>query len=177
MKRAKGAAVAVTVLAVLCLAGYFIFGNRNYTGYEVVQELEISEVLEYAEVDGALVRCGKEGAQAIAKDGTLLWNVTYGTMKNPKFVFCGSVMAVADIGAKQYLISDGTGSTKTFSTPYPIQMISVAEQGVTAVLMNGEEKDYIYLYSKEGELYVEIETVVARTVFRWRLRCLRTERS
>ncbi len=165
MKKVKVIGIAVALILVLVAVGYWILGSRNYEGYEVVQELEISDVLEYAEVDGALVRCGKEGAQAIAKDGTLLWNVTYGTMKNPKFVFCGSVMAVADIGAKQYLLSDGTGSTKLFSTPYPIQMVSVAKQGVTAVLMNGEEKDYIYLYDKDGTLLSEIETVVARDGF------------
>jgi len=165
MKKAKIAVIAAAVLLVLCVVGYFALGDRNYEGYEVVRELEISDVLEYAEVDGALVRCGREGAQAVDKEGTLLWNVTYGTMKNPKFVFCGSVMVVADIGAKQYLLSDGTGATKTFSTPYPIQMVSVARQGVTAVLMNGEEKDYICLYGKEGELLSEIETVVARDGF------------
>lgn len=165
MKKGK----ILLAVAVLLLAGgvlaWNILWNQNYESYEVVQELENSEVLEYVEVDGALVRCGKEGAQAVAKDGTLLWNVTYSTMKNPKFVFCGSVMAVADIGAKQYLLSDGTGSTKTFSTPYPIQAISVAKQGVTAVLMNGEERDYIYIYNKDGELHCEIETVVARDGF------------
>lgn len=160
--------VAIGVFGVLLVAGlvvWFVFGSREYSGYEVVRELETSEVLEYAEVDGALVRCGKEGAQAVDKNGTLLWNVTYATMKNPKFVFCGSMMVVADIGAKQYLLSDGTGNTKTFSTPHPIQAVSVAKQGVTAVLMNAEEKDYISLYSKEGELLSEIETVVARDGF------------
>lgn len=165
MKKIKIIGLAAVVVLIIGAVFFFVSAKKNYKGYEVVQELEISDVLEYAEVDGALVRCGREGAQAVAKDGTLLWNVTYGTMKNPKFAFCGSVMAVADIGAKQYLISDGTGSTKTFSTPHPIQMISVADKGITAVLMNGEETDYICLYSKTGELYVEIETVVAQDGF------------
>ncbi len=165
MKKVK---IAAIVFVVLLLAGgivYAVFGKRNYEGHEVVLELDAGEALEYAEVDGELVRCGKEGAQAVAKDGTLLWNVTYETMKNPKFVFCDSMMVVADIGAKQYLLSDGTGSTKSYSVPYPIQMVSVAKNGVTAVLMNAEEEDYIYLYSKEGELLSEIETVVARDGF------------
>ncbi|MBQ8798763.1 MAG: hypothetical protein IJZ55_04270 [Lachnospiraceae bacterium] len=165
MKKNK---ILLIIIGVCLIGGLVVFafmGNKSYEGYEVVQELENSEVLEYVEVDGALVRCGREGAQAVDKDGTLLWNVTYSTMKNPKFVFCGSVMAIADIGAKQYLLSDGTGSTKTFSTPYPIQAIDVAKQGVTAVLMNGEEKDYICIYGKDGELYCEIETVVARDGF------------
>lgn len=165
MKKIRLIGLVVVILLVLGAVGYFMLGNKDYEGYEVVQELEISDVLEYAEVDGALVRCGKEGAQATAKDGTLLWNVTYGTMKNPKFVFCGSVMAVADIGAKQYLLSDGTGATKTFSTPHPIQAVSVAKTGETAVLMNGEKTDYIYIYGKDGTLHVEIETVVARDGF------------
>lgn len=164
----KKVKIAVLVFVILSLAGiavYYFLGNRSYKNYETVQELEISEVSEYAEADGALVRCGKEGAQAVAKDGTLLWNVTYATMKNPKYAFCGSMMVVADIGAKQYLLSDGTGSTKTFTTPYPIQAVSVAKQGVTAVLMNAEEKDYIYLYDKNGTVLSEIETVVARDGF------------
>ncbi len=165
MKKIKVIGLVVAVLMVFAAAGYFIIANKDYKGYEVVQELENNEALEYAEVDGALVRCGREGAQAVAKDGTLLWNVSYGTMKNPKFVFCGSVMVVADIGAKQYMLSDGTGSTKTFSTPYPIQMVDVAKQGVTVVLMNGEENDYICMYSKDGELLTEIETVVSRDGF------------
>ncbi len=165
MKKTKIIVALAAVLLVVGIVVLFVFGSRNYKGYEVVQELEISEVSEYAESGGALIRCGKEGAQAVAKDGTLLWNVTYGTMKNPKFVFCGSIMVVADIGAKQYLISDGSGATKNFSTPYPIQMVSVAKQGVTAVLMNGENTDYIYIYDKDGALLSEIETVVARDGF------------
>lgn len=158
-------AIATGMVLLTGVIAWLVLGNKSYTGYETVLELENGEAVEYAEVDGVLVRCGKEGAQATAKDGTLLWNVTYGTMKNPKYVFCGSVMAVADIGEKQYLLSDGSGTVKTFSTPYPIQMISVAKQGVTAVLMNGEETDYIYLYNKDGELLTEIETVVAQDGF------------
>lgn len=164
----KKVRIATLVFVVLLLGGgivYAVFGKKDYKSFEVVQELETGEALEYVEVDGELVRCGKEGAQAVTKDGTLLWNVTYETMKNPKFEFCGSMMVVADIGSKNYLLSDGTGSTRSFSVPYPIQAVSVAKNGVTAVLMNAEEEDYIYLYSKEGELLSEIETVVARDGF------------
>lgn len=165
MKKVK---IVIPVALLLLFVGavvYFVAGNRTYKGYEVVRELDASEVSEYIEVDGALIRCGSEGAQAVSKDGTLLWNVTYSTMKNPVFAFCGDMMAIADVGAKQYLLSDGTGITKTFSTPHPIQAISVARQGVTAVLMNAEEKDYICIYSKAGELLCEIETVVSRDGF------------
>lgn len=165
MKKFK---IGLAVLLVLCIAGtviYFVSKNRDYTGYEVVKELENSEVQNYTSVDGKLIRCGMEGAQAVSKDGTLLWNITYSTMKNPSFAFCGDMTVIADIGAKQYLLTDGTGITKNFSTPYQIQAICVAKQGVTAVLMNAEDKDYICLYSKEGELLSEIETVVARDGF------------
>jgi len=41
----------------------------------------------------------------------------------------------------------------------------LAKQGVTAVLMNGENTDYIYIYDKDGTLLSEIETVVARDGF------------
>lgn len=158
----------ISAIVVLCIAGiavFFAMKNRKYTGYEVVRELESSEVSEYTSTDGRLIRCGTEGAQAVAADGTLLWNITYDTMKHPKFAFCEDMTVIADIGTKQYLLTDGTGMTKKFSTPYKIQAICVARQGVTAVLMNAEEKDYICLYGKDGDLKVEIETVVARDGF------------
>lgn len=165
MKKVK---ITIVLLLLVLVAGavvYFNRSNREYTGYEVVKELESSEVPNYREVNGSLVRYGAEGAQAVSKDGTILWNITYQTMKDPSFSFCGTMAAVADIGTKQYLLTDGTGITKSFSTPYQIQALCVAKQGVTAVLMNAEEKDYIYLYSKEGEVLAEMETVVARDGF------------
>lgn len=165
MKKVKYAMAAVILIGVAGIAVFLSVKNRKYTGYEVVHELENSEVSDYTVVDGKLIRCGTEGAQAVSEDGTLLWNITYATMKNPSFTFCEDMTAIADIGAKQYLLTDGTGTTRTFSTPYQIQSLCVARQGVTAVLMNAEEKDYICLYSKEGELLSEIETVVARDGF------------
>lgn len=165
MKKAKIAGLVFLVAVVAGIAAYFFLREKTYSDYKVVKELEAGEALEYVQADGALVRCGREGAQAVKADGTLLWNVTYQTMKNPSFVFCKSMMAVADVGGKQYLLSDGSGTTKLYTTPYPIQSISVAKQGVTAVLMNAGETDYIYLYSKEGELLSEIETVVSRDGF------------
>ena len=165
MKKARIAIIALLLIGVVGVAVFFTMKNREYTGYEAVRELENSEVSDYTAVDGRLIRCGTEGAQAVSEDGTLLWNITYGTMKNPSFSFCEKMTVIADIGAKQYLLTDGTGMTKTYSTPYQIQAICVARQGVTAVLMNGADKDYICLYDKDGALLSEIETVVARDGF------------
>ena len=138
MKKIK---IAATIVLVLCLVGIIailVFREKEYTGYEVVRELENSEISEYTVSDGKLIRCGTEGAQAVNGSGNLLWNITYSTMKNPQFVFCGEMTAIADIGAKTFLLADGSGVSHQYTTPYPIQWICVAKQGVTAVLMNGE---------------------------------------
>ncbi len=165
MKKAKWVIAVILVIGAVAVAAFYAAKNREYTAYEVVLELENNEASNYTSADGRLIRCGTEGAQAVAKDGTLLWNITYSTMKNPSFAFCETMTAIADIGGKQFLLTDSSGIAKSFSTPYQIQAICVARQGVTAVLMNAEAKDYIYLYSKDGELLSEIETVVARDGF------------
>lgn len=165
VKKAKFVIAALTLVGVAGATAFFAVKNREYTGYETVRELENSEVSDYTAADGRLIRCGTEGAQAVSADGTILWNITYGTMKNPTFAFCGDMTAIADIGATRYLLADRTGTTKTFTTPYEIQTICVARQGVTAVLMNAGKKDYIYMYDKEGRVLSEIETVVARDGF------------
>jgi len=165
MKKTKLVLLIILLAAIAGAVAYFFLRDKTYSSYKVEKELDAGDALEYVQVDGALIRCGREGAQAVKADGTILWNVSYPTMKNPSFVFCNSMMAVADVGGTQYLLSDGSGSIKSFTAPYPIQSISVSKQGVTAVLMNSDETDYIYLYSKEGELLSEIETVVARDGF------------
>lgn len=165
MKRLGRAAGIVLLLLAAGAAVVYFFGEKEYNGYVQVRELEVSENASYICVDGRLIGYGQEGVQAVAPDGTLQWNITYHSMKNPVFAFCGDWMAAADIGTKELLLANITGVSKTYSTPFPIQKICVAGQGVCAILMNAAEKDYIYLYDKEGTLLSEIETVVSRDGF------------
>ena len=164
-KRVVFVGIPVVLLLVLCVVALRFFGEKEYTGYAEVRELEVRETASYLYADKKLISYGPEGVQAVAADGTLLWNVTYNTMKKPVFSFCGERMLVADIGTKEFLLSDGTGVTKSFSVPHPIQAVCVSKQGICAVLMNVAEKDYIYLYDKEGVLLSEIETVVSQDGF------------
>lgn len=165
MKKAILAGVLVVLLVLTAVAAMRFFGGKEYTGYASVHEIEARESATYFYTDKKLISYGQEGAQAIAADGSLLWNITYKTMKNPIFSFCKDMMLVADVGTKEFLLSDGTGVAKTHSVPYQIQSVSVSRQGVCTILMNEEEKDYIYMYDKDGVLLSEIETVVSRDGF------------
>lgn len=165
MKKAVIAGAVGLLLLIIGAAAWRFLGNKEYTGYASVREIEVRENASCFYSDKKLICYGQEGAQAIAADGTLLWNVTYHTMKNPVFSFCKDMMLVADVGTKEFLLSDGTGVAKTHSVPYQIQNVSVSRQGVCAILMNEDEKDFIYLFDKDGVLLSEIETIVSTDGF------------
>lgn len=160
------------VLLIALVLVFFFFKNRKVKTFVVQKELTDGSVSADMALDTSfvtsgknLVRFDKEGSEAVAPDGTKLWNITYSTMKNPSFSFCGEMTAVADLGAKQYYLTEGDGIARPFTVPFPIQAICVASQGVTAVLMNDIEKDYVNLYDKEGTLLSEICTIVQRDGF------------
>ena len=159
--------IAGAMLILFILAGVALFSHKKkpYQSFEVMRDMEGSATAEYLCNNGCLVRYGQEGARQIDRSGTIRWNVTYNTMKNPIFSFCGDRVAMADIGAKEYLILDGSGVDKRIGTPYEIQAIAVSAQGVTAVMMTGGKTDDIYMYDADGNLLVEIETVVSRDGF------------
>jgi len=165
MKKLFFAGAALLVLLGIGAAVMYFTGDQEYTGYETIKEWEGSDTASYTMADEKLIRYGQEGAQAVAADGTLWWNVTYNSMKKPLYDFCDDKMVVADSGSKEFVVSDGTGVARTYSTPFPIQEVRVAKQGVTAVLMNEDEYDYVYMYDINGTLLTEIETVVAKDGF------------
>lgn len=155
----------VALLLAVGAAAYHYYTERLlFTGYETLSRTEWAEGGSYLKSEKGLIRYTDNGAQAVDENGNLLWNITY-EMKDPMLACCGEMTAIAERGGRRLLVTDAAGTVREIATLYNIQAVAAAEQGVTAVLMNAAEKDYISLYDKNGTLLSEINTVVKNDGF------------
>lgn len=141
--------ISAPIVVILMIAFYFLFqANRTYSGYEVVSKAEKIEGndAKYIAYGDDLLKYSKDGACAMNMDGEILWNGSYDYEK-PFAVTCGKYVAVADIGAKQISVFDGTEKVKVIQTEAAIEQISIAKQGVVAAILEENDKAKICIYN------------------------------
>lgn len=160
--------VAVLVAVLICFIGIGIYYNYNATqtfdGYETIYSTDWQNAGEYVQYGSQVVRYTGNGAEAVDAEGNLLWNITY-EMKNPTIACCGTMTVIGERGGRQLLLSTGSGTVLRETMLYPIYSVAIAKQGVVAVMMNSDDRDYIHVYDKNMSLLYEIGTTVASDGF------------
>ena len=157
------------ILALVILAAavvLVIFGSRiirkwgkTYNTYTVKKEFEMqnSAGASFIVTDKSVVRYTRDGISAFNEDGKEIWNVSY-QMSDPIVDVCGDFAAAADKGSSTLYILDGSGAVHNVTTEYKITQVSVGGQGITAVRMDDGLKDYISVYSIDGNKVVDMMT-------------------
>lgn len=134
--------------------------HKSYTSYKVIhkQERQDSSTAQYERYGSGMIRYSRDGAMAMDSAGNLLWNGTF-EMRDPILDVQDKYVVVSDRGNKTLQIFNGEGKMTTVNVPYSIITSKIANQGVVAVLMDGDGVNYIKLYSEEGKELVDISTV------------------
>ena len=68
------------------------------------------------------------------------------SIKNPQASYCGDYIVVASKNGNEIALLDSDGQMKKFSVSYPIVDLEVAKQGVIALILHGDNGNYIELY-------------------------------
>ncbi len=163
--RRKVFALVLFVLLLLAMAAiltYVCYENKIYSDYEIVTQTERSDASasEYEMFQGKLLKCTNDGAVYTDPDGSLIWNQTY-EMDQPQLAMRGDYVAVYEKNGTQIYIMDTVNMQGSIQTTMPVQKVSIAAQGMVAVLMESEGTSYLQLYDKTGnqlaagELHVE----------------------
>lgn len=154
--------IIVTIVAVLLiLFAINIIKNKSYTSFDITHKIERSDdnSANYVKYKNNILKYSRDGAAVMDAAGNQLWNGTY-EMKNPIVDICGDYVAISDKGYKTINIFDGKDKMNSVEVPHPIITTEVANQGVIAVLMEGDNVNYISFYDKEGKVLVETRSVI-----------------
>lgn len=158
-----------SVVGLAVLAGALLFGyqyyrkNLIYTEYDVLAVAELTENIngEYKAYGDYILRYSMDGISCMDKNGALVWGQAY-EIKNPVVDVCGNYVAVAALKGNVIYIFNKSGFQGEVKTQYPISGISVAGQGVVAVLMEDSGDNYIKLYDIYATELVTIKTSLER---------------
>lgn len=137
--------------------GIFLwYRSRIYTAYEVLATQGRQDTLntQYAPCQGKILKYSRDGISCVNLKNEAYWSQTY-NMQIPILDVCQSAVAVADKQGNEVYVFDESGLKTQIMTRLPIQQISISAQGVTALLLDGGDASWIYLYDKEGNKLTE----------------------
>ena len=112
----------------------------------------------------------KIGISFLDGKGNEKWNKTY-SIKNPQASYCGDYIVVASKNGNEIALLDSDGQMKKFSVSYPIVDLEVAKQGVIALILHGDNGNYIELYDAVQKKLVSIKVTSDQMDIQWILIC------
>ena len=151
----------VYILIVVCFAalmyGAYYFMNFSVSNeYSIVWERkeeqtdgEIDTFKGYVPFNGGLIKYTKDGAELIDKNGNAVWDRSY-QMNAPIIDVSKNYAVIADQGATDIYIFDGTTLTGASETVLPISLVRVADNGVVYAVLNDSDAEYITAFNPDG---------------------------
>ena len=149
---------------ILCVVLFAVFLAYRYRTYHMLKtERTVAEHVDsgtksFAYKNGS-ISYNEDGISFIDGDGKVEWEKAY-SIKNPIVTYCGDYIAAAYKNGNEILLYDSTGKVKRFSASYAVSDVEVAEQGVIAAVLQGDNENYIELYDASQKKLVTIKTTI-----------------
>lgn len=141
--------------AMICCCVIFLFGiayigfalHHTSKSYRVIAAMEKKDNHDtvYQNFKGKILKYNRDGIALLDKQGKKVWNQSY-QMKEPRMEIQGQYIAVADIGGTQVYLLNAKGKAVRTEVALPILQVTVAKQGVIALLLQGENYNNISVY-------------------------------
>lgn len=152
--RTKKILLVVIPLVILAAGVYYLYSNyknKQYMEYEVRWEQEAAEnaFSSYVRYGSNVLKYSRDGASYINSAGETVWSEAY-EMRSPMAAVSGSFAAIADREGRSIYIFDENGCQGRVNTTLPVTNVTVASQGMVAVLLEEDDVCYINFFDKTG---------------------------
>ncbi|MGL5258979.1 MAG: DUF5711 family protein [Lachnospiraceae bacterium] len=157
--------VTIRFIAILCIVlvvfslAYIFVKNRTYSTYTEVSSSERVWSLDtkFTSLAGSIISYSKDGISSTDGKGNQIWNITY-EMQNPIVRTSNSYIVIADYNGHVAYIMNGNGAVAEIDTNLPIRDLTIAENGIIAVVVENLDVMQVNLYNTEGTLLVRSES-------------------
>lgn len=154
-------AVAFLFFAVITL--YMLNNSRSaYYIYKEETETENNDNVSYELFEEGYIKYSKNGIEYQKKFGKSEWNIPV-SFQNPILAQSGPYVLLADKGGNTLMLFDVSGKIGELTLKYPIIQADVSGQGITEVILQGEESNFIQIYDREGNLVADMKSSVDGT--------------
>lgn len=154
-------AAVILLVAIAVIIVVKAMKNREYEGYTVISSVETSgdNIADYVMFAGNVLKVTRDGTSYIDETGNVLWDCSY-AMKMPQAAVSGDYAVVADLNGRDVYVFDKSGKVSNQTMNYDIANIDVASQGLYALVLVGEDCNYINGYDKDSKEVYELKTSI-----------------
>lgn len=151
------------VIAAIAVYMYIKWKELVYTGYEVVQQNELtkSEEIHRMELKGTILTYSKDGMTCTDAKGNAIWNQTY-EMQSPIVRTCQNVVAIGEYNGRSIYVANTSQIIGRIDTTMPIREFCVSANGVVAAVLDDLTVTAISVYSIKGE-HVYFKTTMSKS--------------
>ena len=156
----------IGIVAIIAVAIYFKYKNKEYTGYTILKTIQYEDALgaNFKSFNGNVLKYSRDGATAFNMNNDMLFNQTY-EMQNPMVDICGDFVALGDYKGTKIYVINSEGLKGQIDTTLPVQRFCVAANGNIAVVLEEDEVTWVRLYNKDGEIVASDRTTMKKSGF------------
>ena len=163
--RRYGRRIVAIVLVVSLVFGVSWYYNRNrkFHSYDVEWQVSASDngYSEDRTFNDVILHYSQDGVSCINQNGEVMWNQTF-NMDVPGIAVAGGYAVIYDIKGTSLYICDRNGCTGSAETKKNILKADISENGVTAVILDDKNSNYINYFRKDGSrIDLEIKTLIS----------------
>ena len=158
--RSRRRQIAFLVLGILCLGIliYIIFNSRcEYYYYKNEEKTEDNGSVAYQAFASGYLKYSRNGIEYQKKLGKSEWNIAL-SYTHPFLVTSDSYAVLGDKGENTLLLFNKNGKVRQLTLQYPLVQATVSNQGIMEVILEGEDKNYIQVYGKDGKLIADMRS-------------------
>ena len=148
----------IVLFVIVCIGTFLAYRYRTFHSMKTVKTMtkELTESFQSFAYKKGTICYSEDGVSYLDGKGNEKWNRTY-SIKNPQASYCGNYIVIASKNGNEIALLDSDGQMKKFSVSYPIVDVEVAKQGVIALILHGDNGNYIELYDAAQKKLVSIK--------------------
>jgi len=154
----------LAVILAIFFSIYISYQTKEYTGYEITSDEDRtdSEEAVYIAYNENVIKYSQDGAEAYDGNNNAIWNITF-EMQNPQVAVCGEYAALGDFKGTTIYVINASGEQGEIDTKLPVSTFCVSQQGVVAVVLEGDMETKINLYSSSGEILASMKCTMSKS--------------
>lgn len=161
--RIKVILTTITLLAAI-ISTYLLIELQTYDVARTVQSYHNadSDNNNYMQFSNGVLRYSRDGIAFLNRKAEEQWNQSY-QIKNPFLNINKDALAVGDRGGNDILVFNKQGMRGEVHTNYPIEALTVSENGIVCALLKNENTPLVVCYDAAGNVLVEHRASITGT--------------
>ncbi len=161
-KRIKQAIIVLIILLILVVLNIIQQSRCDYFYYKEEIETDENSGVFYENFKNGYIKYSNNGIEYQQTFGVAQWNIAL-VFSKPFLEKSDNYVLFGDRGGNKVLLFDESGLVHEYTMKYPVVQFSVANNGSIEAILQGEDCNYIQVYTSDGTIIAETKVTIDET--------------